>query len=370
MLTNYYWKFILFLLINLGDYTMSSMLEQAIVDATALKEAAMKNAESAIIEKYSQEIKETVDTMLSEVEADYAPLDEPQFDQDPAAEETTGSGVVSLDLTELTKMARESLGEEVDFAEMLTHEDLAEDIEADATSSETTGEVGNIDEEIDLQNLFESEENEANEKVEEDIEEIEISEEQLKDIVEKLTLDFHPEKTGWLEKPQYETRQAELEAEALAVHDDSDDEKMDKLEEALKLSNQENENLRGKLEKMTGNIQEMKSFANRVKGTLSEVNLQNARLLYINKALSSDSLNGRQKEKLVEAISNSKTVEEAKVIYETLQGAVGEQRSHSNAPKSLTEAVTKRSSALLKGSEAKPEADPNMDRMKRLAGIN
>ena len=36
---------------------MSSMLDQAIVDAAALKEAAIKNAETAIIEKYSQEIK-------------------------------------------------------------------------------------------------------------------------------------------------------------------------------------------------------------------------------------------------------------------------------------------------------------------------
>ena len=33
---------------------MSSMLEQAIVDATALREAALKNAEQAIIEKYGR----------------------------------------------------------------------------------------------------------------------------------------------------------------------------------------------------------------------------------------------------------------------------------------------------------------------------
>ena len=145
---------------------------------------------------------------------------------------------------------------------------------------------------------------------------------------------------------------------------------MDKLKEALSSSNRENKNLKEKLKEMTGGIQEMQSFANKVKGTLSEVNLQNARLLYINKALSSDSLNGRQKDKLVEAISNSKTVEEAKVIYETLQGAVGEQKKTNRAPKSLSEAVTKRSSALLKGSEAKPKKDPNLDRMKRLAGIN
>ena len=32
---------------------MSTMLEQAIIDAAALKEAAIKNAETAVIEKYS-----------------------------------------------------------------------------------------------------------------------------------------------------------------------------------------------------------------------------------------------------------------------------------------------------------------------------
>ena len=32
---------------------MSNMLDQAIVDAEALKEAAIKNAETTIIEKYS-----------------------------------------------------------------------------------------------------------------------------------------------------------------------------------------------------------------------------------------------------------------------------------------------------------------------------
>ena len=338
------------------------MLEQAIVDATALKEAAMKNAEAAILEKYSKEIKETVDSMLHEApeeDVDYAATEPPaQQDQSDATADDTGAATLVLDLSELEEMARQSMGEDLSMDEIMTHEDLAEDVEAAETASEPTGDIGNIDEEIDLTNLFESEE------------EIEITQEEIKDIVEKLTLDFSPQKTGWLEKPQYETRQAELEAEALAAHDDSDDEEMDKLKEALEASQTENENLRGKLEKMASSIQEMQSFANKVKGTLSEVNLQNARLLYTNKALSSDSLNGRQKQKLVEAISNSKTVEEAKVIYETLQGAVGERKQRSSAPKSLSEAVTKRSSALLKGSEAKPEVDSNMDRMKRLAGIN
>ena len=37
---------------------MSKMLEQAIVDAEALREAALKNAENSVIEKYADEIKE------------------------------------------------------------------------------------------------------------------------------------------------------------------------------------------------------------------------------------------------------------------------------------------------------------------------
>ena len=41
---------------------MSSMLEKAIVDATALREAALKNAEASIIEKYAPEIKNAVET--------------------------------------------------------------------------------------------------------------------------------------------------------------------------------------------------------------------------------------------------------------------------------------------------------------------
>ena len=43
---------------------MSSMLEQAIIDAADLRKAALKNAEQAIIEKYAPEIKNAVESLL------------------------------------------------------------------------------------------------------------------------------------------------------------------------------------------------------------------------------------------------------------------------------------------------------------------
>ena len=47
---------------------MSSLLERAIVDATALKEAALKNAENLVIEKYSDEVKDAVSQLLEQDE--------------------------------------------------------------------------------------------------------------------------------------------------------------------------------------------------------------------------------------------------------------------------------------------------------------
>ena len=54
----------------MGDDLMSNMLEQAIADAAALREQAIKNAEQSVLDKYSKQIKEAVDQML---EMDDAP---------------------------------------------------------------------------------------------------------------------------------------------------------------------------------------------------------------------------------------------------------------------------------------------------------
>ena len=59
---------------------MSNMLEQAIIDAEALKEAAIKIAEQSILEKYSKEIRNKIDTLLEQEEP------QPLMDQVPYAE--------------------------------------------------------------------------------------------------------------------------------------------------------------------------------------------------------------------------------------------------------------------------------------------
>ena len=47
---------------------MSSMLAQALIDAGALKEAALKNAETAILERYASDVKNTMNSLLEQEE--------------------------------------------------------------------------------------------------------------------------------------------------------------------------------------------------------------------------------------------------------------------------------------------------------------
>ena len=53
---------------------MNSLLDQAIVDANALKEAALKNAQQKVLDMYSSEVKKAVDTLLEEKKEERDPL--------------------------------------------------------------------------------------------------------------------------------------------------------------------------------------------------------------------------------------------------------------------------------------------------------
>ena len=49
---------------------MSDLLKEAIVDAKALREAALKSAETTIIDKYSVEVRNTLNSLLEQDELD------------------------------------------------------------------------------------------------------------------------------------------------------------------------------------------------------------------------------------------------------------------------------------------------------------
>ena len=105
-----------------------------------------------------------------------------------------------------------------------------------------------------------------------------------------------------------------------------------------------------------------------LKEKVEETLLENAKLLYMNQALNSASLNERQKSNVVESIRKADSVEEAKVIFETLQSAAGS--SSNRKPKSLSEAISRPSSTLPRRRKERAQGDSiAKDRFQRLAGL-
>ena len=82
-------------------------------------------------------------------------------------------------------------------------------------------------------------------------------------------------------------------------------------------------------------------------------------------------MNEQQKNKVAELVANARSVEEAKMVFETLQKTMAGIQKKS--PQSLSEAVTKRSSVILGGNrndERTTESSPTYSRWATLAAIN
>ena len=316
---------------------MSTLLEQAIVDAEALKEAAIKNAEAAIIEKYSSEVRDAVNSLLEQEEGTLEEDDEsPVMEEVPyAVEEGDEPIMVRLDLEALER----ALSEEEEPVEE-SHEDLADTLEEEIEEAlETEGEETDLDEEIEL------------------------DEEILDAIAEELKVDLGIPDQGLGGRSTPTDRNLEGQKITLAALKDTE---LAEEHEAIQKAREETGMYVNQVNELKQDNSNLQKTILHLKERLEEVNLSNARLLYTNRVLNSTSLNERQKTRIVESISNADSVEEAKVIYETLQSAVGDKTKSS--PQSLREAVERPSSTLPRRRETNAQ-NPHFSRMRALAGI-
>ncbi len=397
---------------------MSSMLEQAIIDAEQLKETAQRTAEEAVIEKYQSEIKEAVSKILEQedplAEEEDAALvvDEGEVsivDDLPSAQLAEEDDVVEINLDQLEElMAQEMQEGEMDPDDMSDRHDVAEEIEA-LTEEEDLDEEIELDEDID--DLL-AEEDDLDEEVtlsdeaaaklglmqKEEVEldeEIEIDESDLAEAIREMLGSYKDDKELGPDLEE-ELEEVEVVEEAEGKKPETkEEEELGKrsveagrddnpnitaadrgLKQESKLIKRENKTLLREQKKMNNKVQLLENkvekygtVINQLKEKLDESNLTNAKLLYQNRILNSISLNERQKDKIVEAISNATSVEEAKIIFETLQSAVGLKSKKTRKQESLNEVVTRSSSAFIPRKEAKPKTDAFSDRMKRLAGL-
>jgi hypothetical protein len=322
-----------------------NLLKEAIADAKAVKETAIANAKAALEEAFTPYLKEKLAAKLAEMDdmeeneleeaeknekgmkEDFDMDESEQTDEAYEMDETKhdmeeAKGIEEMDLDELLRELDEM--EEGKKEEMTEGEDdLINDPKGPTAhgnvAEEEEMEMGDDDEEMDLENMTEEdlksfiesviadmvadgelEGNIEGEESEED--EVETSEDEEEVNIDELVAELK-------ERKKYGGNKGDVPAAKRGDKKDTAE------EEGI-------EDYKKKLKEIETKLEESYTALKTVKSDLNEVNLLNAKLLYTNKIFRAKNLNESQKVKILESFDKATTVKEAKLVYETLSGGI------------------------------------------------
>ena len=373
---------------------MSNLYQDAILDAKALRASAMANAKAALEEAFEPKIQEMLRLKLSE---ELEELEEEQVEEakdgieeekdgveevkhDDMKEEYSEDGMQdeTYDINEAELEEILAQLEELTANETTHQEKMEEEEEAEMEEAEQLAE--NIDEQ-------EEEEEEKEEEEEEETEEEEVVDDETKviditlgDLKQVLQSVMGPQPSTETPSDEADTDSeaeaevtleeilAELENEGMEDsahrdpgHSDGHDTPIYPELEEKKAKEDEDEDKK----KMEEELEEAKSTIETLRQDLQEVNLLNAKYLYMNKLFKSKSLSESQKVKVINALDRATTVNEVKNTYETLKESFTETKKAQ-----LKESIGFASQAAGVAPKANiVDADPFINRWQTLAGI-
>tara|TARA_R100000808_G_C2151829_1_gene160992 strand:+ start:158 stop:1189 length:1032 start_codon:yes stop_codon:yes gene_type:complete len=342
---------------------MSNMFEQAIIDATALKEAALKNAEAEIVEKYAPEVKKVMESILEAEDEDLA--DEDALDmgmpmdasvEDPTAMELPLGAAAGENACPCPDEDEEVVLDLPGLAAIVAAEEPAID---DLENTETALDLDNAEEELPL------EEEDVLSTVVAEL----LGEEEIEENTETLEEEETVEEVSLEEGCSDEEKVSEEKQTNESVDLSKIAGKTKELLGTIKALQEQNDNFKEGNTKLLSKMNEQKDSIQKLTTTLEELSLQNAKLLYVNEVLKTDSLNERQKQIAVEALQEAKSVEHAKTVFDTLQSTVVSTKRQTGRPESLSEVVSNKTSIKMPRRKEQKISNPHENRWKLLAGI-
>jgi hypothetical protein len=379
----------------------SKLLKEAIADAKAVRETAIANAKIALEEAFTPRLQSILSKRLqAEMEGEDEELEEEYSDgseaptsdasdigdgdnKQPADDANSSSDVAQGNPD--TDVETSSTGEEDENVDVVTEEEDEEmHSEGDYGDEEEVSEEDDMDfgdedeDELDLEAIIRELEGEDHEEIEEEspahdavgyddptnADDASISEEE-------------DEKSA--EIAELKARLAELEGEE-EVHEEEDD--VIDLDEILRemgygddeeeVNEEEEEDHSEKMSEMEDELEEAYKTIKSLRGTINEVNLLNAKLLYTNKLFRGYNLTNEQKVKVVENLDRTTSVREVKLVYATLAESMKFGGSVTKkVKKNITEGLASKPS---KSTAPKKEvitenANVLAERFKKLAGL-
>lgn len=327
------------------------LFKQAIAEAKSVREAAIINAKEALEETLTPHLKELLAAKLQEM--------------DMADDEEV---VNEMEDDEMEEMA----GKKGNFEKNLKEADDDEEAEDDSDESEDEAE-----EEGEVEAEEEEEEIEVKDMEVEDLknlirdivaqemggsdEEMPADDDMNMDAGMDMDAETQPQDMMGTDDEEINLEELLAELEQLAEADE------DTMDEARKKKAKEDPKNKKEEEKAKEDLKEALKTIKTLRTQLSEVNLLNAKLLYLNKVFRSNNLTESQKVTVITSFDKAVTVNEVKLVYETVkQSFVG------NKPKKSTIKENKGFASAPSGHSTKPiitEVNEQVLRMQKLAGI-
>ena len=358
----------------------SKLLKEAIADAKAVRETALANAKIALEEAFTPKLQSMLSKKLSEeLEGDESEEEVELTQENDVSSEIGGGDGNKMPAAKAFSSAAESdelaaadvdkqtaaVGSEDENAEKvagITEGEEEEDVTGATpdTAVNEEEEMDDVDSEIDeiikeLEAAADDEESYATEG-EEEMEAPVAEPTEAPAVEEPVAEEDEIDLDEILREMGYGDEPAEEEAPVAATEGEESGEELDALKAELKSVQSE--------------LGEAISVIKSLKGTINEVNLLNAKLLYVNKLFRSFNLTNEQKSKVVETLDRTKNVREVKLVFSTIAESF---KFGNGATKKVTAKLTESYASKPAQSTAPKQiiAEDNSaaNRFKKLAGI-
>jgi hypothetical protein len=317
--------------------TNKDLFKEAIADAKQVREAALANAKVALEEALTPRLQSMLSTKLQEME-------------DEDMEEGFETNDFGFGEEDAVLEGEEDLEEDFDLSEILAEleaEEKDELKEAEEAGEEEAGEE-------------EAGEEEAGE-AEEEVEVADMSVEELKDLIKDI---ISQEIGGDEEMGMDDMEAGEEEMIDLGGEEEDEINLEELLAELEAVDLEEVENTKNSNE----DLDEAINTINTLRSELQEVNLLNAKLLYVNKIFKAKNLTESQKVKVIASFDKATTAKEAKIVFESLESTLTAVTS--NVKSQIKESLGFASKAAgMAPKKQIVEVNDSITRMQQLAGI-
>jgi len=384
------------------------LLKEAIADAKAVKETAIANAKAALEEAFTPYLKEKLAAKLAEMDdmdegKEMDEMKEKDMKETYDMEEAKHMNKKEMDEMEMDemKMGKAKEMDEMDLDELLRELDAMD--EEDSTMEEgkaayeyekgkkagkketmneeeedlinNPGGAGNLPKYQDMVEEEDYKDEDADGVEDSEDEELDIEnmdESDLKSFIEGVIADMVAagELEGGNEGMEGEEEESEEEVEInerKKYGGNKGDVPASKRGDKKDTAEEEGvEDYKKKLKEMKEELDEAYNALSTIKSELQEVNLFNAKLLYTNKIFKAKNLTESQKVKVLAAFDKAASVKEAKLVFETLSEGMKETK------KTVNESMLRGSASRAAGvADKKPilEVNDQFARWQTLAGI-